>query len=102
MLVLAITIYVTLDLSLAAMPGAFVFEPAQTVETAQSRNGRGAIELMVPIPVAMSSVAPPPPRLDVIPGAGPDREDRSPIPRPAVDHRPRETLEPTPSLEDAH
>ena len=34
-LVLAILLYVTLDLSLAAMPGAFVFEPADSVESAQ-------------------------------------------------------------------
>ena len=31
-LLFAVLLYVTLDLSLAAMPGAFVFEPADSVE----------------------------------------------------------------------
>ena len=31
---LAILVYVTLDLALPAMPGAFVFDPSQCVETA--------------------------------------------------------------------
>jgi hypothetical protein len=32
---LVLSVYVTLDLSLPAMPGAFVFEPAGSVETTQ-------------------------------------------------------------------
>jgi hypothetical protein len=43
LLVLAVLIYVTLDLSLPAMPGAFVFEPADSAEGAQVR-ARGATE----------------------------------------------------------
>jgi hypothetical protein len=35
-LVVAILFYVTLDLSLAAMPGAFVFEPADSIESAHA------------------------------------------------------------------
>jgi hypothetical protein len=42
-LVLAILIYVTLDLSLPAMPGAFVFEPADSAESTQIR-ARAAVE----------------------------------------------------------
>jgi len=42
-LVLAILIYVTLDLSLPAMPGAFVFEPADSAESTQVR-ARAAAE----------------------------------------------------------
>lgn len=37
---LAILIYVTLDLSLAMMPGAFQFEPADSVETIQIDRAR--------------------------------------------------------------
>jgi hypothetical protein len=39
-LVLAILIYVTLDLSLAEMPGAFVFEPGDSVESVQGSGSR--------------------------------------------------------------
>ena len=45
MLVLAIVVYSTLDFPLAAMPGAFVFDPADSVETVQSRNGRAGIDV---------------------------------------------------------
>jgi hypothetical protein len=38
-------VYVTLDLSLPAMPGAFVFEPADSVESIQSHGARAALEL---------------------------------------------------------
>jgi len=37
LLVLAILVYVTLDQSLPAMPGAFVFEPADSAESTQVR-----------------------------------------------------------------
>jgi hypothetical protein len=36
-LVLAILLYVTLDLSCAAMPGAFVFDATESIDAAQSR-----------------------------------------------------------------
>jgi hypothetical protein len=51
-LVLAILIYVTLDLSLPGMPGAFVFEPGHSVESVQGR-ARANVEtaiLHVPVP----------------------------------------------------
>ena len=34
--------YLTLDLSLASMPGAFVFEPDQSIETTQNGRARAA------------------------------------------------------------
>jgi hypothetical protein len=34
---LAILVYITLDLSLPGMPGAFVFEPAESIESSHSR-----------------------------------------------------------------
>ena len=37
---LLILIYVALDLSLAEMPGAFVFDPAQSVESIDAARGR--------------------------------------------------------------
>ena len=47
-LLLAILVYVTLDLSLPAMPGAFVFEADDSVEGAQFTRGRIATAVMVP------------------------------------------------------
>ena len=44
---LAILIYVTLDLSLAMMPGAFQFEPADSVETIQIGRARVAARVAV-------------------------------------------------------
>jgi hypothetical protein len=58
---LAVLLYVTLDLSLPMMPGAFVFDIEDSVESAQSHRGR--------------------PTPEVRPAAGPDS---SPMPRPGV------------------
>ena len=45
-LVLAVVVYVGLDLSLAGMPGAFVFDPADTVESAHGIRAHGARPLL--------------------------------------------------------
>lgn len=50
-LLLAILVYVTLDLSLAMMPGAFQFEPADSVETVQIGRARAAARIVVLPPV---------------------------------------------------
>jgi hypothetical protein len=47
-LVLVILIYVTLDLSLPAMPGAFVFEPADSAESTQGRARAAAKTVGLP------------------------------------------------------
>jgi hypothetical protein len=39
---LAVLVYVALDLSLPGMPGAFVFDTAESVESAQGARARGA------------------------------------------------------------
>jgi hypothetical protein len=50
-LFVAILVYVTLDLALPAMPGAFVFEPADSVESVG--GGRPAMRgVVLPTPVA--------------------------------------------------
>ena len=46
-LLLVILIYLTLDLSLPTMPGAFVFEAADSVESTQIRT-RAAVEIVSP------------------------------------------------------
>jgi hypothetical protein len=50
-LLLAVLVYVSLDLSMAEMPGAFVFEPASSVESAHGARTRGA-EPPVAIPAS--------------------------------------------------
>ncbi|HTE66545.1 MAG TPA: hypothetical protein VK736_09840, partial [Candidatus Binatia bacterium] len=47
-LVLVILIYVTLDLSLPAMPGAFEFEPADSAESTQVRARSAAEAVALP------------------------------------------------------
>jgi hypothetical protein len=100
-LLLAILVYVTLDLSLPAMPGAFVFDPGDSVESVQPARGRTAVEI-VPAPVLvldgpLGSRA----RVDVTAGRAsavtitPARY--RPLTRP-----PRATLEPAPPAEDSH
>ena len=44
-LLLVVVVYVSLDLCVAAMPGAFVFEPAQSVESAQGSRARAPAPL---------------------------------------------------------
>jgi hypothetical protein len=55
-LVLAVLVYVSLDLSMAEMPGAFVFEPAESVESVHGARARGA-EPLVAIPASPSPSA---------------------------------------------
>jgi hypothetical protein len=53
-LLVAILVYVSLDLALPGMPGAFVFEPADSVESAG--GGRQAVRgVAVPTPVTGST-----------------------------------------------
>jgi hypothetical protein len=59
-LLLAILVYLTLDLSLAEMPGAFVFEPADSVETAQGARFRDSTSFSAP-PTFPGDLVPSPP-----------------------------------------
>ena len=64
MLLLAVLVYVTLDLSLPAMPGAFVFEAAESVESTQSRARAAAEAVVLPAP-ARDAFMPSRPPLEV-------------------------------------
>jgi hypothetical protein len=59
-LLLAILVYVTLDLSLAGMPGAFVFDAADSVESVHRPRARGAATL-VAVPATAVAISPPMP-----------------------------------------
>jgi hypothetical protein len=68
-LLIVILIYVALDLSLSEMPGAFVFDPAESVESIDAARGRSTVKLValaaparaerIPVQHAMRSEVPP-------------------------------------------
>lgn len=96
-LVLAILVYVTLDLSLPSMPGAFVFDPTDSVESTHTGRGRVA-----------DVAAAPTPTVDAAAIALPRTESRlrvvlpAPVVRERDRVRPRGAIEPTRSSEDPH
>jgi hypothetical protein len=100
-LLFAILVYITLDFSLPMMPGAFVFEPADSVETVQTRGGRAGIETVAAQPLATGPFVLPRLRTELTHGLVLSREATSVV-RPAADHLPRGTIEPTPPTEDPH
>jgi hypothetical protein len=96
----AVLVYVTLDLALPAMPGAFVFEPADSVESIG--GGRWAVRgVVVPAPVAGS--APVVPRVAF--GArlpGPRCGEPRTLDAPSMHHLARACCEPARPSEDPH
>ena len=102
MLVLAILIYVTLDLSLPAMPGAFVFEPADSAEGTRVR-ARSAAETVALPALARAPGAPlfQPPCLDgdvrLAPVSSAERRAR-----PVISWQSRAQCDSAPSSEDPH
>ena len=97
-LLLALLTYVSLDLSLAGMPGAFVFDPADSVESAQGARTRAPSPLLaVPASAAETSTTPAPAR------ATPTVTPVSPVAQAVgiVSLLPRAVLAPAVS-EDAH
>jgi hypothetical protein len=99
-LLLAVLLYVTLDLSLPTMPGAFVFDPAESVESTHAR-ARAVVEIGVlpaPAPDAFAlSQAPVDVRVRVTPIVDPARARR-----PVLSWRARALLDPAPPSEDPH
>lgn len=80
-LLVAVLVYVTLDLSLPSMPGAFVFDPGESVESVQHARARAATDVVMrpasmggelladpvspAVPERPASTGPPPPRFHV-------------------------------------
>jgi hypothetical protein len=88
--VIAILIYISLDLSLAALPGAFVFDAADSVESPKNR-GRASTEA-----IAGSALRKHAPVLPV-----PDRlADRGEIPMPSNEPRWQPSVRPLPRSVD--
>jgi len=98
-LVLAVVVYVGLDLSLAGMPGAFVFDAADSVESAHGIRAHGARPLLTAqASPAVSSIALSVPPARVLPFAA---AARIPPVRRDVCHLPRAVLAP-PLPEDSY
>lgn len=96
---IGILIYVALDLSFAAMPGAFVFEPADSVEGTQTSRLRAAAQdVPSPRPVSETLVSLSP--IDDRHVSRPLSVVRRPGTVVAAGRQPRAPLAPAPSSED--
>ena len=98
-LLVAVLLYVTLDLSLPAMPGAFVFDPGESVESVQHARARAAAEaVMRPASAGDDLLA------GQVPPAAPDRPASTgpPSPRFHVTRRSGLLGEPAPPSKDPH
>ncbi len=98
---LAILLYVTLDLSVPTIPGAFVFESVDSVEISSGRGGQGEAEISVlpapagdPFGVSQTSFAL---------GDRVAANSNVALPgHPMLNRLPRATLDPAPPSEDPH
>jgi hypothetical protein len=99
-LLIAVLVYVGLDLSLPAMPGAFVFEAAHSVESAI--GGRQVLRaVVVPAPVASRVLACPVPSSEAGSRITTLREEPAPK-RPVSRRLPRCVADPGRPSEDPH
>jgi hypothetical protein len=97
-LLVAVLVYVTLDLSIPSMPGAFVFDPGHSVESVQHARARATAEAVMRPASAGELVAGP------VPPAAPD-QPASLVPAPPRFHVTRRSgllREPAPPSEDPH
>ena len=99
---MVVLIYVTLDFSLPEMPGAFVFDPAGSVDSIEVARGRLTSEVVVlPTPARESPPFSQQPRSDTRHRVPPSIEVALHW-RPVVKWLPRATAASTPSSEDPH
>jgi hypothetical protein len=99
--VVPILLYVALDLSLPAMPGAFVFDARDSVESTKESRGRGTSDIMglvtsAPEPVAVSKPRVAVASLSIAPAEAAARR------RSVVIWRPRTRLDSPPPSLDPH
>ena len=100
-MLLAILLYVTLDLSVPTIPGAFVFESVDSVEISSSRGGQGKAGMSVLPALARDSLEVSQPSVDLR-----DRlavnSNVALLGHPILNRLPRATLDPAPPSEDPH
>jgi hypothetical protein len=95
-----VLVYVTLDLSLPSMPGAFVFDAGDSVESVQLSRTRAAVDVASALPLARDAavvVGPEILRPLVVP-----TWDLARAPRRILASLPRATIAPSSLSEDPH
>jgi hypothetical protein len=100
-MLLAILLYVTFDLSVPTIPGAFVFESVDSVEINSGRAGQGKAEISVLPALARDSFGVSQPPIDLSDRLAANSEV-APLGRPVPNLLPRATLDPAPPSEDPH
>ena len=101
LLVLAVLIYVTLDLSLPSMPGAFVFAPADSAESTRVRARVAAETVALPAQARNPGFALFQPPLEVRERLAPSNSAERRW-RPVVSWRSQATDDLAPTSEDPH
>jgi hypothetical protein len=99
-LLLALLVYVTLDLSLPSMPGAFVFDPGDSVESVQLGRMRAAIDVASALPLARDAAVVV--RSEVVRPLVVPTWDLARTPRRIPASLPRATIAPASPSEDPH
>lgn len=97
---LAVFLYVALDLSVPAMPGAFVFESADSVEISGGRAGQGKAEISVLPVVSRDACGLSQPPIELRDRLVAANGSVALLGIPALNRLPRATLDPAPSSED--
>jgi hypothetical protein len=100
-LLLAILLYVTLDLSVPAMPGAFVFESADSLEVSSGRVGENKADAAVLPALARDSIVVSQPLVDLRDRLTATSRDAL-LGHPVLNRLPRATIDPAPPSEDPH
>jgi hypothetical protein len=100
-MLLAILLYVTLDLSVPAIPGAFVFESVDSVEISSGRTGQGKAEISVLPTLARDSFGVSQPPVDLRDRLAAN-SNVALLGHPILNRLPRATLDPAPPSEDPH
>lgn len=98
LVLVVVLIYVSLDLSLPMMPGAFVFDAGDTIESVQISRGRLAAEVQPALANGLSLASPP--RVGVDDRRLVPHREVAPRGRPVVNVLPRAALSPAPPSED--
>jgi hypothetical protein len=99
--VAAILIYVVLDLSSPWIPGAFMFDVTESVESYQGRARAAAVDGVVPTSLARDPVVSSRPSIDLAARPGPAASLQCEW-RPHLSRQSRTVLHPPPASEDSH
>ena len=100
-IILVILLYVTLDLSVPTIPGAFVFESVDSLEISSRRPGENKVDAAALPALARDSFSVSEPPLDLR-GRLAANSNVALLGHPILNRLPRATLDPAPPSEDPH